>query len=540
VPVSLFGDELDVGYQAYSVLKTGRDYYGNRWPMHFHSLAEWRTPLYLYSAVPTVALFGISAWGVRLPAAVFGILGVGVMYLWARKVFGDERLALAAAFVLAISPWHIQYSRAAFEVTELLFFLLLGLLLFAKALEDGKYLWMAMVSLALMPWVYSTAKLFLPMLLVVLGVLWMGDLAKMSRKHLVWAAVTLAVVGGPIAYSTIAGGGAERFAYISVFTNPSTEHEVGVARLNDARMRGEMGEGLSPTLLDRAFHNKYTFWGENLVANYLMAFSTDFLFVNGDPNLRHSTEGMGEFYGVDILVLLIGLVGFFGAKMEWRKKVVVMAWLALGVIPAAMTRDGGNHATRLILILPALVLLVGYGIRKLRWYLVPIYGALLLANVVFYQHGYWMHYPWYSERWWHSGFGESVQFIKEVEAGYDKVVISTASEPPWVFFAAWYEYPPQEWQAEFPVGNDVELSGFGKVSHIGKYYFGSPDVDGFYAWPEVIDSKTLYLASEKEVKVNLIAEPERVPDGLLLIKAVAYPSGEPVFYLFSGQDDEER
>ena len=63
VPVSLFGDELDVGYHAYSILKTGRDYSGNFMPIHFQSLAEWRTPLYLYSAVPTVALFGISPLG---------------------------------------------------------------------------------------------------------------------------------------------------------------------------------------------------------------------------------------------------------------------------------------------------------------------------------------------------------------------------------------------------------------------------------------------------------------------------------------------
>ena len=76
VPVSLFGDELDVGYHAYSILKTGKDYSGNFMPLHFQSLAEWRTPLYLYSAVPTVAMFGISPWGVRLPAAIFGILGM--------------------------------------------------------------------------------------------------------------------------------------------------------------------------------------------------------------------------------------------------------------------------------------------------------------------------------------------------------------------------------------------------------------------------------------------------------------------------------
>src|SRR3990172_10493689 len=84
-PVALFGDEFDVGYQAYSVLTTGRDYYGNFMPIHFHSLAEWRTPLYLYSAVPTVAIFGITPLGVRLPAAIFGILSVYIMFLFVRQ-----------------------------------------------------------------------------------------------------------------------------------------------------------------------------------------------------------------------------------------------------------------------------------------------------------------------------------------------------------------------------------------------------------------------------------------------------------------------
>lgn len=110
VPISLMGDELDLGYQAYSILKTGRDYSGNPWPIHFQSLAEWRTPLYLYSAVPTVALFGISPLGVRLPAAIFGVLGVLFFYLLVKELFPKNfklftlnfSLGEIAAFLLAI------------------------------------------------------------------------------------------------------------------------------------------------------------------------------------------------------------------------------------------------------------------------------------------------------------------------------------------------------------------------------------------------------------------------------------------------------
>lgn len=538
--MSLFGDELDVGYQAYSVLKTGKDYYGNSWPMHFHSLAEWRTPLYLYSCVPTVALFGISAWGVRLPAAVFGILGVWLMYLLVKELFDDEKLGVVAALVTAISPWHIQYSRAAFEVTELLFLLLLGLVLFIKALKQRKRLWLAMACFGLMPWVYSTAKMFTPMLIGFLVILWWRELIRFSRKELAWAAITLAVVAGPIAYSTVFGGGAERFGYISVFTNPVMETEVGVARLNDARMRGEMGEGISPKLTDRMFHNKFTYWSENILDNYFKAFSTDFLFVQGDPNLRHSVHGMGQFYKVEAVMMIAGLVIFITGGLDRRKKWLLGLWLIAGILPAAITRDGGNHATRLILILPPLIILVSLGMARLSKRLFIVYSVLLLINFVFYMHGYWMHNPWYAERWWHSGFEEAIQKVKEIDGRYERIVITTASEPPWVFFAAWYQYPPDEWQREFPIGNNVDLDGFGRVSHIGKFYFGSPEVEGFYAWNQVIDKRTLYLASEKEVKVNLISEPKRTPPGLHLIKAISYPSGEPAFYLFDGEESDSE
>ncbi len=550
VPVSLFGDELDAGYQAYSILKTGKDYYGNFMPIHFRSLAEWRTPLYLYSAVPTVAAFGITPLGVRLPAAIFGILGVLAMYLFVRQVrlyskleIRNSSLEIIAGFLLAISPWHIQYSRAGFEVTLLLFLLLLGLYFFFRSFHNSKFIIHSSICFALTPWVYSTAKLFTPLLLLFLLLVWWKEIFKLSKKYLAFSFLALVIVGAPIALSTFFGGGGQRFGYISVFTNPVTETEVGTARLNDARMRGELGEGLHPTLLDRVIHNKYTFWGKNILDNYFRAFSTDFLFVKGDINLRHSI-GIGEFYKIEALALIIGLALFFVGFKDKKVKILMAFWILAGAIPAAITRDGGQHATRLILVLPPLIFLIAYGVLNIlkmfplkfwKFVILGLFGIWILefGN---YLHAYYVHYPWESERWWHSGFGESIQLIKSIDKDYDQVIISTANEPPWVFFAGWYEYPPDKWQKEFPIGNDVELAGFGKVSHIDKFYFGSPGSDiGIYGLGRIIDNKTLYLAVAKEMGANLILEPQRTPENLKLIKAVAYPSGEPAFYLFSGR-----
>jgi hypothetical protein len=219
-------------------------------------------------------------------------------------------------------------------------------------------------------------------------------------------------------------------------------------------------------------------------------------------------------------------------------KLFIIFWLIGGVVPSAITRDGGNHATRLILILPPLVFLISYGITRLAKIpiLLATYCLLLFALFINYQHLFWIHNPTYSERWWHYGWEEAIEAVKINENDFDKIVISTADEPPWIFFAGSYEYPPDLWQNNFPLENKVELEGFGLVSHIDKYYFGSPQNLDLYEWGRVIDRNTLYLASTREVSLNLIREPERVPDDLELIDAVAFPSGEPAFYLFTGKE----
>ena len=542
-PPSLFGDEADLGYQAYSILKTGKDYQGNFMPIHFHSLAEWRTPLYLYAAVPTVAIWGITPLGVRVPAAIFGILGVLAMYFLIKEITKSEQVGLLSSALLALSPWDLQYSRAGFEVTQMIFLFIVGLWLFLVSLKKPKWLWLSVVCLVLTPWVYSTAKFFTPFLLVFLFFLYFKEILSISKKYLFYAAIAGLIVGIPIAYSSLFGGGAQRFNYISIFADPTTEANIGASRQEAARIRGEEGTGISPSLTDRLVYNKFTYWGDNFLKNYLSAFSTNFLFVKGDPDLRQSI-GIGEMYRIEIIALLFGLIFFFANKKENTKaKSLVAFWLIVGAVPASLTVDGGNHATRLILLLPFLIFLVSYGWVKVtdlfsgknRRIVIAMISILYLISVFFYLHEYYTAYTWNSERWWHYGWGPAITEIKSIDSNYDKVIISMSGEPAWIFFAAYYEYPPAVWQSQYPIGRDVDVPGFGKISHTGKFYFGTPDPKiQIYGLGQYIDSKTLYLANAKEMGANLIMEPGRVPNGLRLIKAIPFPSGEPAFYLFTG------
>ncbi len=542
-PPALFGDELDTGYQAYSILKTGRDYQGNFMPIEFHSIAERRTPLYVYSIIPTVAIFGITPLGIRLPSAFFGILSVLMTFIAFKEIlsFGQESSerhprALLAAALMAFSPWSLQFSRSGFEVTEMIFLLMSGLWLFFKALKDPKWLWLSLSCFILSLWGYPTTKVFVPLLLIVIFILFKREILKMPKKSLVISVVAALIIGIPIIFGTFFGGGAKRISDISVLTDPNMETVVGTARDLDSKI------GTS-NFISKFVNNKFTYFGGKAITNYFQSFSTEFLFLKGDINLRQGI-GMGELYLIEIIPLLVGLGYFFLEKNRDKKIKLLMAfWLLIGAFPSALTINGGTHATRLFLMLPALIFFISFGwislyrVIQFKYKSVFVYAAsmLYLISFVFYFHQYYAVYPIASENWWHYGWEQAISEIKSVDSDYDRVIFSMSGEPAWIFFAANYEYPPDLWQKHFPIGNDIYLDGFGTVSHTGKFYFGSPDNKiQIYGIGKYIDAKTLYLANAEEHGDNLLLHPDKVPAGLKLLKTVQFPSGNPAFYLFAG------
>ena len=123
LPNGLHWDEQDTGYQAYSLLKTGKDYFGNVLPLFPHSFADWRTPVFVYSAIPFVKLLGLTPLAVRLPSAISGILSVILIYYLANQLF-KKPVGILAALVLSLSPWHVLYGRQSVECNIMLLYLL--------------------------------------------------------------------------------------------------------------------------------------------------------------------------------------------------------------------------------------------------------------------------------------------------------------------------------------------------------------------------------------------------------------------------------
>ena len=118
IPAGIHPDEESHGYNAFSLLKTGKDRYGEKFPILFRSFGSYQPPIYTYLATIPVGLFGNTIVSVRSVSAVIGTILVLITYFFSLELFktkGRRWVALIAALVVAISPWAIYFSRLVAE-----------------------------------------------------------------------------------------------------------------------------------------------------------------------------------------------------------------------------------------------------------------------------------------------------------------------------------------------------------------------------------------------------------------------------------------
>jgi predicted membrane-bound mannosyltransferase len=306
LPNGLHWDEQDTGYQAYSLLKTGKDYFGNPIPLFAHSMADYRTPVFIYTAVPFIAKLGLTPFSVRLPSVIWGLLSIILIYCLAKTLFPDKKwFGHIAALVLALSPWHVLYGRQSVECNSMLPLLMLGVLAFYKGLKNSSWYWVSALGFALSIAAYSPAKMFVPLLILLLAFLYRKSL---SIKPLLLPAVIFVAISGPILYQSTFGPAGTRFHDVSITTDPTISTYVDRQRLEHALSSGNpLLVGMQATLLDKFIVNKPKVIWDNFISNYTRTFSLEYLFLKGDQNLRQSPspDSIGQFHLLEIIPFII-------------------------------------------------------------------------------------------------------------------------------------------------------------------------------------------------------------------------------------------
>ncbi|MBI2594939.1 MAG: glycosyltransferase family 39 protein, partial [Candidatus Colwellbacteria bacterium] len=373
IPPGLYPDEAMNGNNALEALATGDS-------KVFYPENNGREGLFINIQSVSLALFGNEPWALRLPSALFGILTVLGIYFLTRELFKDgyeirneyestkdrnkkgsyirnsfvsrkEAIALLAAFLLAVSFWHINFSRIGFRaimapafLTWGVYFLLLSFnritiaiskLNHSKLIRNSKFEIRNLLFLpALAGLVYGLgmhsyiAYRATPLLILfIIAAYWLKNKNSEVRKKMLFAICALL------------------FAAILVFL------PLGIHFLNNPPDFFGRTTQVSVFTSDAPL--------QNLALNTLKTFGM-FNFA-GDYNWRHNLSGQPQLFWPVGIMFLVGLFTAFRYVIRDTRYQILIAWLGAAMLPVVISNEGMPHALRAILMIPPVFILSAVG-----------------------------------------------------------------------------------------------------------------------------------------------------------------------------------
>jgi len=520
-PASLNWDETSHGFNAYSILKTGKDEWGISWPTIFRCFGDFKLPLYIYLTIIPVWTLGLNALSVRLVSILSGVGLVLVAYLIGKEVTKKKAIGLMSAFLASIMPWGLFLSRVAVEANLAVFlFSLAGwfLIKWFKNKRANPLVWSA-VFFGLSLHAYNSARVLVP--LVILFTL-ITAIRQKRLRDLILPAFIMAVFIIPIGMQMMNDSASARFFWV----NPIDQGVVN--QINEKRGQSQM-----PELITRLVYNRPIYFVKFAALNYIKHFSPRFWFLTGGDHYQFSFPETPLVFGIIAPFLLLGTI-----KLVVDKKLFLIFWLLAGFIPSAITKDA-PHVLRIILAFAPMMIISSIGLFWLKDFLaknsrIKGYGVLgivlfgLLAQLVIWWQNYWQIYRIEYAWAWQDGYKEAVEYIKENYSQYDRIIMTKKYGEPHEFILFYWPWNPKFYQQD--------------TSKVWDYHANWYWVDGFDKFEFWNDWEVVARMTGEDQKLEgrvlLIAAPDKWLKTGELLKTIKSVDGNSVFDIveYRGKD----
>jgi 4-amino-4-deoxy-L-arabinose transferase-like glycosyltransferase len=470
----LFNQDASVmGYDAWNIWLTGHDHHGQFLPVFFTTFYDYAPPVANYVVAPFVGLLGLSEWSTRLPIALCGIITVVLVALIGRHWF-NYKVGLLAALLLAIDPWHLNYSRIAHPAGFLPLFVVLALYCFTRGMillntqkEQVKRwqicAWFAAsgVSLALLTGTYSTLKVEAPLLIVAciiasLPFIWRKR-SRLVSLSLIWWLLTYAVCITPLFVAQLLNwkNAQVRYQMMSIFNQKS--------------------------------------WLLLFLEQYSKHYNPSNLFFDGFPGgLSVHPFAIGELFWLEGLLWIFALIGLWQARHVSRKvafsvPILIALWFVAFPIASSLTTMDIPHEIRSYNFLPLPELLAGYGaiiaweeFSRIRFKWLPpkalaltITGIAIIILALFtraFLRGYFIPLPSSASQFpYNTGLQPVLTQVMPKVQSCDVVWIDDDNQP-YIYYLFYTQYDPNKIQ---PIARQIDKTGSG-FGVIGQVHFGSP------------------------------------------------------------------
>lgn len=534
-PNGLYSDEVSQGYNAFSLLKTGADEFGNIWPLTIKSFGDYKPPMSTWLNIPSVWLLGLNEFSVRLPSVLAGIITVFIVYFIAKELFYEEMkklkqfkfIPLLAAFLFAISPWSILFSRSNMLVSIELMFTSAGFLFFLKGLKKNQLFFLSAIFFSAAIYSYYGARITVVSLIILLVIIFRKELISI-KKSLILPAILGFLLLSPLIYSivrepqTLTG----RARSISIFYDEDIRLKLWEAHTLDGPNY--------PVILSRFFNNKPYLYFTDIVMRYMQHFSFNFLALFGDQQIPFNLHQFGIVYIQETLFFLIGI--YYLVINKTKKIIALIAYLFASPIAASLTftTPAANRSFNIIIswtIIAAVGFVLTFNYLKSKKITILSLFALstiYLISVSSFLYTYFYTLPIKYPAQWHYGRQLLVYKIKSIENKYKKILISNSSKdsgPGYIWFLFYQKYNPKKFNQTASISDKPNKYGFLDVYKFDKYYF----INSFN-WANIEKNlDDLYIGYEEDIPDNWSQIVNGKKYTVNIIDRVLYPNNKTAF-----------
>jgi 4-amino-4-deoxy-L-arabinose transferase-like glycosyltransferase len=425
VPTELDADEIDLYNSAYSIATTGHDIDGTLLP--FLDSSETRNPpMYAIAEYGSARMFGRTPLGLRLPAVIFGLIAILLLYGIACELTRRRAVALLSALLMATQPIFVHFARIGWEPAAELPFLLGGTYVLLRgmrrpAISAGPVL-IAALLFGLTAYTYMAGWFYA---LILGGAMLLFNVRRFAAPGGVLVLACACAIWIAVAAPAL---------WMWFFDAHTISHTTGMSTF---------AAGISQDTM-RTF-----------LLNYVAHFKWSYLVTTGDPvpaiTWRY-LNGMGAFFGWIVPLAALGL--FVSVRYVRPRWALVWTWLWLAAYPlgGALTNQGipgTPNAPRTLAGAPVFCILAAIGIvlfldwaaslRRPRAARLAVFGARAIVvaavafSTIFFAQFYFTGYVHRNSNAWFSGTHTLFADILENRNGYKRVCFNVRS--------AWYQLP---------------------------------------------------------------------------------------------------
>lgn len=396
IPHGFYLDEALQGYNAYSLLLTGKDEFGQSFPLAFKFFGTFTPPLYTYLTVPSIKIFGLTVFATRFVSALSGVMSVFVIYLLLKSLnfTSQKKVLLIGVLLFAISPWEVLFARSGYEANLGLLGFLLSAYFLWKGLAKGNSLILGLIISSLTIYTSFTARFLMPIFLVSYILLFKKELLEAERRnHLIKGLIAAFVIQLPNLY---------------LLTTPSffIKNKLFYSHV----LTDDKGFSFLPKFINISINLLYEFFSQ-----YLSYFSPRSLFLHSDPDPQRSIPTLSVLYSWMTVPYLIGISKLWKYRKKLYTKYIILL-AATSPIPAALVGDPFSSYRALPLLIP-LILIIVLGLDSLiKRYLnlsLIILTILISISLVSLWRGYFVFFPIEKAEYWNYGFNQLAVEIKK-------------------------------------------------------------------------------------------------------------------------------